>query len=83
MGIEEEVARLRRDAASAQQRHARAVADVAQHDARAEAVRENLRDEFGVDTVAAAREKMTGLKARMETEAAEVRRQLELSGGEQ
>jgi len=83
MDIDEEVARLHRDAAAAQQRQAAAAAGAAQARARADAARDDMATEFGVDTVAAAREKLAQLESQLEAEAAEVRRQLVLSGGAQ
>ena len=54
MGIEETVARLRRQASEAQQRHAVAGGQHVQAQARAGALREDLKTEFGVATVAEA-----------------------------
>ena len=81
MGLEETVAALRRDVTAAQHRHASASAQATQADARASAVREDLSSEFGVTTVAAAREKLAGLEEQLAGEEAEVRRQLGQAGG--
>lgn len=81
MGIEETVARLRADVTAAQRRHASASAQAAQADARASAVREDLESEFGVTTVAAAREKLAGLEEQLAGEVAEAQRQLAQAGG--
>lgn len=81
MGIEETVAQLRGEVTAAQRRHASADAQAQQATARAAAVREDLGEEFGVTTVAAAREKLAELERQLETQADEVRRQLDLAGG--
>jgi len=81
MGIEETVAELREAVTGAQRRGAGAEARAAQAEARAASLREDLRAEFGVETTAAAREKLAGLDQQVEQEAAEVRRLLELAGG--
>jgi hypothetical protein len=81
MGIEETVARLRSEVTAARQRHASAAAQAERADARAAAVREDLGEEFGVATVAEARERLAALEAQLATEAAEVQRQLDLTGG--
>lgn len=81
MGIEETVAQLRGEVTVAQQRHASASAQAERADARAAAVREDLGEEFGVTTVAAAREKLAALEDKLTTQAAEVQRQLDLAGG--
>lgn len=81
MDLEETVAQLRGDVTAAQRRHASASAQATQASARASAVREDLESEFGVTTVAAAREKLAELEKQLAGEAAEVRRQLDLAGG--
>jgi hypothetical protein len=81
MGIEETVAQLRGEATAAQRRHASASAQAEQAGARAAAVREDLGEEFGVTTVADARTKLAELERQLETQAAEVQRQLDQAGG--
>jgi hypothetical protein len=81
MSVEATVAVLRKDVTAAQNRHASASAQAAQADARASAIREDLAAEFGVATVAEAREKLAALELQLEAEAAEVRRLLDLAGG--
>jgi predicted nucleic acid-binding Zn-ribbon protein len=82
MGLEETVAALRSDVTAAQRRHASASAQAAQADARAAAAREDLESEFGVTTVAAAREKLAGLETQLAGQVAEVQRQLGQAGGQ-
>lgn len=81
MGIEETVTRLRSEVTAAQRRGASAAAQAQKAEARAATVREDLESEFGVTTVAAAREKLAGLETQLATEAAEVQRLLDLAGG--
>lgn len=81
MGIEETVAQLRADVTGAQRRGAGADAQAVQAEARASSLREDLKAEFGVSTVAGAREQLAGLDRQVEEEAAEVRRHLGLAGG--
>lgn len=83
MGIEETVARLRRQASEAQQRHAVAGGQHVQAQARAGALREDLKTEFGVATVAEAQVCLADLEAQLESEAAEIMRQLQAAGGAQ
>jgi methylphosphotriester-DNA--protein-cysteine methyltransferase len=81
MAIEETVAALQKDIASAQRRHASADAQAQQAGARASAVREDLEAEFGVTTAEQAREELAELDRQLAGEVAEVQRQLELAGG--
>jgi len=81
VGIEETVTRLRADVTAAQRRQASASAQAEKADARAATIREDMEAGYGVTTVAAAREKLTGLEAQLATEAAEVQRLLDLAGG--
>jgi hypothetical protein len=83
MTTEDAIAALRRDVTAEQQRYAGAAAGLAQLEAQAAAARDDLRTEYGVETAAAARELQAGLNKELETEAAAVRRQLALAGGEQ
>jgi hypothetical protein len=81
--IEETVARLRAQETAAQQRRARADAGIAQAEARAGTLREDLRAEFGVSTVDEARAALAVLRQQLETEAADVERLLAQAGGTQ
>jgi hypothetical protein len=81
MTTEQEIAAIRRDQQDAQRRQATATAGQAQAEARAQAARDDLRAEFGVSTVEEARTALAGLRQRLEAEAAEVRRQLDLAEG--
>jgi hypothetical protein len=81
MSIEETVAQLRAEVTAAQRRGAGADAQAVQAGARAASLREDLKAEFGVSTVEAARQQLAVLDRQVEEEAAEVRRQLELAGG--
>jgi hypothetical protein len=81
MTIEQDIAAIRRDQQAAQQRQATATAGRTRAEARAAATREDLQHEFGVSTVEEARAELAGLRQRLEAEAAEVRRQLDLAGG--
>jgi rubrerythrin len=83
MSIDDDIARLRKDAAGARTRHARAEAELAQEEAKAAAAREDLRAEFGVSTTEEARALLAGLDAQIESEATEVRRKLAQAGGAQ
>jgi hypothetical protein len=80
MGIEETVARLREDVTEAQRRRASADALGQRAEARAAAVREDLEGGFGVSTAGQARHLLAELEQRLEKEAAEVRRLLDLAG---
>jgi hypothetical protein len=81
MDLEETVARLRGEATAAQRRHASASEQAARAGARAGALREDLSAEFGVTTVAEAKQKLADLEGQLATEAAEVQRLLDLAGG--
>jgi hypothetical protein len=81
MGIDETVGRLRDEVTAAQRRHASAAAQAERAGARAAAVREDLGEEFGVTTVAEAREKLAVLEDKLAAQAAEVQRQLDQAGG--
>jgi predicted nucleic acid-binding Zn-ribbon protein len=81
MRLEETVAKLRSEVTAAQRRHANASAQAAQANARADAIREDLESEFGVTTVAEAREKLAGLKEQLTAQVAEVQRHLGVAGG--
>jgi hypothetical protein len=81
MDLEETVAGLRERVTAAQRRHASASAQATQADARAGVVRDDLKSEFGVTTVAEAREKLAELEQQLVGEVAEVERQLALAGG--
>lgn len=83
MSIEDEVLALRGEAAAQARRQAGAEAGQAQADGRAEAVREDLRAEFGVTTVAQARALQAETEQLLAAEMAEVRRLLVLAGGPQ
>jgi hypothetical protein len=82
MSTEQEIAALRQDVLAAQQRHARAAAGAAQEEAKASVARDDLQAEFGVSTVASAREALAALQLQLDGAAAEVRRQLDLTGGD-
>lgn len=83
MGTEEKVALLRRDVTAAQRRAAGADQAVLKTEAREEAARHDLEAEFGFSAPEKVQAELARLEAELETEAAEVRRQLELAGGTQ
>lgn len=74
-----DIEELRRDVTDAQRRHAAAVAGVTGAEARAEAVREELRAEFGVGTLEESRALLLRLRRQVDERAAEVRAHLEAS----
>jgi hypothetical protein len=81
MGIDETVARRRKQVAEAQRRGAGASAAADAARVRAQALREELQAEFGVSVVALARVVLADLDEQLEQEAAEVDRLLQLAGG--
>lgn len=74
-----DIEQLRQDVTDAQRRHAAAAAGVTGAEARADALREELRAEFGVGTLGESQALLAQLRRQVDERAAEVRAHLEAS----